>query len=100
MRAYEIFCTVIFFILMIVFIWNSIKVYQQASLENDKGLRKTAYKKMLCLIAAGLIFLLCALFVIFRSPWMFYIVILIGGMAVCFSIGSGLGDNMNKHGGN
>ena len=38
MRTYEIGLVVAFFLLMIVFVWNGIKSYQQVSAEEDKKL--------------------------------------------------------------
>lgn len=97
MAAYEIFLTIAFGILTVVFAWNSIKSYKQASSEKDKNLSKTARKRAVLLMTLSLVFLLCALYVILHISWLFFIVFLLGCMAVAFTVGSGLGENIKKH---
>lgn len=97
MRTYEIGLVVAFFLLMIIFVWNGIKSYQQVSAEEDKKLRTAARRKALLLMTPGLMFFLSALYIIFRVSWIFLIVVLIGNMAAAYAIGSGIGANMKEH---
>lgn len=98
MKTYEICLMIAFGILTIVFAWNSIKTYRQTSHEQDKRQCKAARKKAFVLMMLGLACLLCALYVVFRVSWLFFIVFLLGCMAVASTIGSGLGENINRHG--
>lgn len=97
MTAYEIFLIIVFGVLTIVSVWSGIKTYRRTASVKDPALRKAARQKSLLLAALGLIFLLCALYIIFRAGWLFFIVFLVGCMAVAYAVGSGIGENMKKH---
>lgn len=97
MGLYEITLIVIFFIFFVIFLLCSVKACAQAVKEKDKKPRKNFLRKALFLMVSALIFLLCALYIIFRISWFMMVVFTIGTMVVAYIIGTGVAANMHEH---
>lgn len=97
MGTYETVVVVVFSLLTVAFVWNSIKSYRQSGVEEEEESRKAIRQKAFLWLILGLMFFLSALYVILRVSWIFSIVVLIGIMATMYVIGSGLGANMKEH---
>ena len=98
MKAYEICLVIAFIALTIILVWNGIRIYRQASHEQDGKLRKTANQNAIALVTSGIACLLCAFYILLRVFWLLFIVVLLGAMVFAYSLGSGLGENIKKHG--
>lgn len=97
MGTYKIILTVVFLILFVIFVLRGAKACVQAAKATDNNERKNFRRKALFLMVFGLMFFLCALYVIFRISWFMLIVFIIGTSAVAYVTGSGVAANMHKH---
>lgn len=97
MTAYELFVTAAFLAAALLFVWSSVKIFREAGGEMDAVLRRVSRKKGMLLILPGLMFLLCALYILLRLSWLFWLVLLVGIGAMGYAIGSGIGANMREH---
>lgn len=97
MGMYRGVLAVVVFLLAAVCVWSGVRAYQRGMAEEDEKRRKTARWNALLWTALGLMFGLSGLYAVFLVSWLFWVVILLGTLAVGSAIGTGLGLNMREH---
>lgn len=97
MTMYELCVTVAFLAVALLFVGSGVKTFRETSGEPDAGLRRVSRKKGTLLMLPGLMFLLCALYILLRQSWILWLVLVVGMGAMGYAIGAGVGANMRKH---
>ena len=89
----EHFMVTSFMFLTAAFVWNSMKLYRRGRALEDQSRRRLLCQRAIFLLILAFMPLFSALYVVFKSSWMFYIVLLTGIMAAVYVVGSRIKEN-------
>ena len=100
MKPYDMIVTCLFLAVAVACFWGAVRAYQTAKasgLGADGKWYHGPVGKALPWVAGGGMFLLAALYIVFRNSWFALGASLVGFAAFGYVVGTGIRDNMMHH---